>query len=269
MLCSGSMSTGIRNSECHDLETIFDAKASFRSNNVVLRPVAVNFTMPIAIKCPCGRRIVFNDRVAGKRIRCPDCNDICEVPLVSAEQRIPNDANLGATKEKSIAAPAAKIPSQQFEDPHSFQVSGQDINCGPVLVLPAICVATSDRTDISEVKTSFMYRTPFVNAIGPICLVAIFLGKSLPFPIRILAFMGLVYLPVYHVFRGRTHRCRVTYYLSQKILVLKRCLKVGAGALLFGSSAVFWHGLTMNRVDMTPLFAGLLLLFAAALAYNV
>lgn len=36
--------------------------------------------MPIALSCPCGRALNVKDALAGKRIRCPACQDILTVP---------------------------------------------------------------------------------------------------------------------------------------------------------------------------------------------
>lgn len=199
---------------------------------------------------------MVSDKPAGKRIRCPECSAICQVSVASAQQKLPRDANVPEMRDKSIAAPAVKVPSQQFEDPHSFQVSGFDISCGPVLVLPAICVVSGDRSDIVEIKTSFMYRPEWLKIFF---IVVAVLGAGI---------LLLIYWPVYYVCRRGTYRCHVTYYLSRRIFMFKRCHRIAAVALLLGSLAVFWHGLTMNRVDITPLFVGLLLLFAAALAYH-
>lgn len=139
-----------------------------------------------------------------------------------------------------MSSPAESKQSLSFETPHSFSLNGLDINCGPVLVLPAICVVTGDRTEIVEIKSSFMYRSDFLILLGP------------------------VYWLVYYVFRRGTHRCHVSYFLSRKLFVLKRRLRLAAFGLLLGSIAVFWHGVTMNRVDMTPFYVGILLLVAAA-----
>ena len=45
--------------------------------------------MPIKFPCACGARLNVPDKLAGKRVRCPQCRNIHQVPDASAFQQVP------------------------------------------------------------------------------------------------------------------------------------------------------------------------------------
>ena len=60
--------------------------------------------MPITCSCSCGRRLVLDDKIAGKRIRCPECGVILEVPQPSSMQ----PPHQKSRQSKKISRPARR-----------------------------------------------------------------------------------------------------------------------------------------------------------------
>jgi hypothetical protein len=132
-----------------------------------------------------------------------------------------------------------------YRDPRQFHVVERSIRCGKEVVLPPVCVVTGDRVSIELLSRSFFYRPIYLAVLGPIWWL------------------------VYAVFRHDSQTCRVTYFLTSRIVARNRWFKITGWFLLVGAIVTFWYGLTMSRVDLTPLPLGLGLLAVGAVALSL
>lgn len=75
--------------------------------------------MPIKLQCACGRLLRLDDALAGKRIRCPECQDVVHVPqadadevLVEAEVVPDEDGAHAPVKPRSPSRSSRSAPSR-------------------------------------------------------------------------------------------------------------------------------------------------------------
>jgi hypothetical protein len=132
-----------------------------------------------------------------------------------------------------------------YRDPRQFHVVEQSIRCGKEVILPPVCVVTGDRVSIELLNQSFFYRPIYLAVLGPICWL------------------------VYAVFRHNSQTCRVSYFVSNRIVERNRWLKIAGWSLFVAAIVTFWYGLTMSTVDLTPLPVGLGLLTVGAVALSL
>ncbi len=134
--------------------------------------------------------------------------------------------------------------AETYEDPRRFHFVGRAIQCGPSVLLPPVCVITGARANIKSVTSTLFYRPAWLVILQPVFWIA------------------------YYLLRRSSQSCRVTYFLSKKRILLLRVFAILACIFVFSAVATFYHGITMNRVDITPLPVGLGFLFAAAISYQ-
>ena len=62
--------------------------------------------MPIEMNCECGRDLYLRDDLAGKQIRCPDCQRMLTVPYAGRPQPLHDDVPFVLPAPRPIPAPA-------------------------------------------------------------------------------------------------------------------------------------------------------------------
>lgn len=67
--------------------------------------------MPIQLTCPsCSKRLQVGDDLAGRKIRCPNCKAIADVPAASPPPKQPSTVNLDAVPPAPSGPAAPKLP---------------------------------------------------------------------------------------------------------------------------------------------------------------
>src|SRR5437868_3273543 len=93
--------------------------------------------MPILTACACGFRFKAPDRLAGKKARCPKCNQILQIPASTAEATIleeaPPPAPVNAPlEEQAPAAPGmATSPDQETDEGPSALPGSEPVQDAP------------------------------------------------------------------------------------------------------------------------------------------
>jgi hypothetical protein len=64
--------------------------------------------MPITLVCSCGKHFKVLDELAGKRVKCPGCQEIVEVPGGAEEEAAADDEDVEAQPRKKKKQPEAK-----------------------------------------------------------------------------------------------------------------------------------------------------------------
>jgi DNA-directed RNA polymerase subunit RPC12/RpoP len=77
--------------------------------------------MPISLSCDCGRKIRVKDEHAGRKVRCPACGIVLEVPVPEMEVEVEGDASdysiTETPKSKPPPLPKSKAPvDEQISD---------------------------------------------------------------------------------------------------------------------------------------------------------
>jgi hypothetical protein len=64
--------------------------------------------VPISVTCTCGKALRVKDEIAGKKIRCPVCKQVLEVPVPEMDVEMEDDAADTQIREQ----PAPKVPAR-------------------------------------------------------------------------------------------------------------------------------------------------------------
>jgi len=84
--------------------------------------------MTIAVSCPqCRRTINAGERFAGKKVRCPDCQTVVEVPASGQESAQPQAQRAPQTTMPQAAAPPAQAWSQPVSSPSPPQAGASEL----------------------------------------------------------------------------------------------------------------------------------------------
>ena len=116
--------------------------------------------MPIKFKCPsCSAVLQVNDSLAGKKGRCPKCQQIITVPTESAPEGgapAPAPAPAGGGGGAAVAkAPSAASKPRDLPDPPKAQLLMTQ-NVGPVMVVTIMEPRITEPADIREVGEGLM-----------------------------------------------------------------------------------------------------------------
>ncbi len=72
--------------------------------------------MPLRVTCDCGKRLQVKDNLAGKRIRCPECQELLTVPAAEEPEEEELDEE-PAPKKKAPAKVTARAPAKPARRP--------------------------------------------------------------------------------------------------------------------------------------------------------
>jgi len=96
--------------------------------------------MTIIVTCDCGKRMKANDKLAGKRVRCPECKEPVSIPQAASSQA----ASSQAGKQRiPTSPPASSLPKAQCAcgqiiayNPANAGKAGQCPGCGQGFLIP-------------------------------------------------------------------------------------------------------------------------------------
>jgi hypothetical protein len=72
--------------------------------------------MPIQVACDCGKKLRVKDESAGKKIRCPGCQEILSVPAPDLVEPDEDDVSAAVTSEPPKPAPRSKRKSDPDDE---------------------------------------------------------------------------------------------------------------------------------------------------------
>lgn len=95
-------------------------------------------SMPIQIKCQCGKALAVKDQFAGKAVKCPACGQGIKVPAVSAQQVA--SPNVAAPSAQAVGTTAAGNPMNDLFDEEGFgtNITAVCPSCGAAMGADAI-----------------------------------------------------------------------------------------------------------------------------------
>ncbi|MEK7310101.1 MAG: zinc-ribbon domain-containing protein, partial [Planctomycetota bacterium] len=57
--------------------------------------------MPVSFKCGCGKSLRVKDEFAGKKVKCPSCNQVIVTPEITAEDLVSTEGLAGPKESQS------------------------------------------------------------------------------------------------------------------------------------------------------------------------
>lgn len=111
--------------------------------------------MPIPIRCSCGKAFNLKDELAGKAIKCPDCQAVIRVPAAGGGKPI---AAGGAAAAKSTAKPAAPAAASGAR-PAAARPATPQPTPRPAATRPAVAPAPKGELDDLFQEAGFEMKT--------------------------------------------------------------------------------------------------------------
>jgi len=150
--------------------------------------------MAISLQCACGRSLRLKDHLAGKRVKCPDCNSVLEVPQPDVVEDAVVDDSIPEVEEappprsqsyrpnyeaRRPAPPAPpKTKRRRRSRPRLYpDRRGGGISISPAVITGLLMMVVAVVWLIAGLLAGlFFYGSPILFVLGLICFVKGLMG---------------------------------------------------------------------------------------------
>lgn len=128
--------------------------------------------MPLSFKCECGKALRVKDELAGKKVKCPSCNQVIVTPEITAEDLVATE-DLAEPKESQVSTKCLTCGAELEDE------APVCLKCGTIRQMPQMQEKSQPAADVfdsgfSEAKRPF-YMKPVIWIAGVAIIICIIL----------------------------------------------------------------------------------------------